>query len=341
MDPEVDLGIDEDVAADLIEDLLGDDFDVQAELEPGKKKPEPTKEEPSDEDPESDDDTDPEGDPEDDSSEDPEEGEGDPEEEEPSEVNPEISDETLVDIKIGDDTYEVNFAELRAGYLRQEDYIAKVNTQEAEYLEKSSKVEELEAQLSSELRQAAVMLTGDLSRYEQINWQGLKEADPAKYNELRVEYAEAKERVTAIVERQRGIDAMHKKAQQLRHEAYVRGQVELADKLVPGFREPEFFKNLVKFGESVGYTQSEIENITDARQLLLLNNAKLYAEGVVKKKAALENRRPAKELPPVIKPGATKSDTSVRTQQTKKAAARLKSENSEEAAAAYLMTLDL
>lgn len=336
MDPELDNGIDDDVAADLIEDLLGDDLDTIEPLDPSKKKPEPEEGEE-------------EGEPEDESEEEEAEGEseeseeGESEEEE-GEGEPEakaIDDDTLVDIQIGEDTYEVNFAELRAGYLRQEDYIAKVTAAEAEHLEKTSKLEELEAQLSGELRQAAVMLTGDLSRYENINWPALKEADLAKYNELRVEATEARERAQAIIDRQRGVELMHKEALRLRQQAYVKGQVELAEKLVPGFREPAFFDSLVKYGKDIGYSKEDIESITDARQLLLLNNARLYAEGVVKKKAALENKRPASELPPVVKPGATKSNTTVKTQQTKKAAARLKSENSEEAAAAYLMTLDL
>jgi hypothetical protein len=323
----VNLG--EDDAAAQFEDLLDDDLETVSD-DPVKK-PEPDAESDEDSSEESDESS------EEDSSEESDEEES----EESEEGEPEgISDDTLVDIQIGEETYEVNFAELRSGYLRQEDYVAKVNAQEAEYLEKSAKVEELEAQLVQELQQASIMMTGDLSRYDRINWQALKEADPAKYNELRVEATEAKERAQAVIDRQRGIEKMHQEAQRLRQVAYIKGQVELAEKIVPGFKEPEFFDKLVAFGKDVGYTQQEIESITDARQLLILNNARLFAEGVVKKKAAMESRRPASELPPVIKPGTTKSANTAKHQQAKKASARLNSEKSVEAAAAYFMTLD-
>lgn len=322
--------------ADAIENLLGDDLDTIG-AEPNVEVPQDA--EPAAVDEDDTDEADVEGNEEPDSEED--EGDGDEEGEGEEDPNPAISDETLVDIQIGDETYEVNFAELRAGYLRQEEFVSKVNEQEAAYLEKSSQLEELQAQLTQELQQVAVMMTGDTSKYDRINWQALKEADPAKYNELRVEATEAKERAQQITQRKTAIEQMHQKAQELRHAAYLKGQVQLAEKIVPGFREPAFFDDLVKFGKNVGYSQQEIEGIVDARQLLILNNARLYAEGVVKKKAAMESNRPAKELPPALKPGVRKSDKSAVHQQSKRASARLNSEKSVDAAAAYLMTLEL
>lgn len=332
--------LDEYAGADAIEALLDDNLDTVEDEPTEATTDEPdTDEGDTDEPDETDGSDDPESDPEESSDDDPEGDESG--EDEPSESDSGITDDTLVDIQIGDDTYEVNFAELRAGYLRQEDYLAKVNVQEAEYLEKTSRIEELEEQLAQELQHVAVMLKGDTGKYDTINWQALKEADPAKYNELRVEATEAKERAQSVVDRKNAIERMHQEAQRLRQEAYLKTQVELAEKLVPGFREPEKFKALVDFGKQVGFTQQEVEGITDARHLLLLNNARLYAEGVVKKKAAMESARPKDELPAVVKPGARKSATSATHQQSKRASARLNSEKSVDAAAAYLMTLDL
>lgn len=324
--------------ANAIEALLGDDLEtliddapVVAEADTDDKPTDAIEDGNDESDIEDDEESDPEAD----------EDEGDEESDEDESSNPIISDETLVDIQIGDDTYEVNFAELRAGYLRQEEYVSKVNQYEAEYLEKSSQLEDLQAQLTQELQQVAVMMAGDTSKYDRINWQALKEADLAKYNELRVEATEAKERAQQVLQRKQAIEQMHQKAQELRHQAYIKGQVELAEKIVPGFRDPAFFDALVRYGKEVGYSQQDIEGIVDARQLLILNNARLYAEGVVKKKAAMESNRPAKELPPVVKPGVRKSDKSAVHQQSKRASARLNSEKSVDAAAAYLMTLDL
>lgn len=261
--------------------------------------------------------------------------------EEPEEDKSEtISDETLVDIQIGEDTYEVNFAELRAGYLRNEDYANKVQAHEAEYDSKLSALEVREAELAEELRLASVMVAGDLNAYEQINWAGLKNADPAKYQELRVEYVEARERAAQVEARRQSIAGMHTEAQKLRHQAYLKGQMALADSIVPGWREPKFLEDLVAFGKSVGHTEEEIRGISDARHLLVLNQAKLYAESQVRRKEAMD-KKVKTNLPPVNKPGAVKEKTSTDRRVVKNAQAAFQRDKSVESAAALLMNFDL
>lgn len=333
--------------ADSLEASLDDngwmpeDANYNAEGEPEGEKP---KRKPNETEPEGEPEGEPDGEEEEvEGEEDGDTDEEDSDEDEPEDeaTNPAITDETLVDIKIGEDDYEVNFAELKSGYLRNEDYVTKVQVHEAEYLEKSAKVEQLEAELAEELQHASVIAVGDLAKYDTINWVALKQADPAKYNELRVEATEAREAANQIIQRREVIKQMHTQAQQLRHNAYVKGQIELADKLVPGFREPEFFASLVKYGEQIGYSKQDIENISDARQLLLLNNARLFAEGVVRRKNAEATQRPKAELPPVVKPGQKKSASTANNQKSKVLSARLKSDGSVESAAAYLESLDL
>ena len=277
--------------------------------------------------------------------EDQEEGESEESDEEESEEPEEgktevVSDETLVDIQIGEDTYEVNFAELKAGYLRNEEFVNKVTAQEAEYDSKLAALETREAELSEELRLASVMVTGDLNAYETINWVGLKAADPAKYQELRVQYAEAKERATAVESRRQNINKMHQEAQRLRHNAYLKNQMVLADTLVPGWREPKFLDDLVSYGKSIGHTEDEIRGISDARHLLVLNNARLHAESQVRRKEAMEKKVTAK-LPPVNKPGAAKEKTSTDRRVVKNAQAAFQRDKSVESAAALLMNFDL
>lgn len=251
-----------------------------------------------------------------------------------------IADETLVDIQIGEDTYEVNFAELRAGYLRNEDYVTKVQQHEAEYETKVADVEAKQAELAEELQLISVMARSDTSRYDKVNWEALKREDPEKYKDLRLEAIDAKEQADALERRRQTIKAMHEQAQALKQEAYLRRQHELADKLVPGYREPAFLAELTAYGKEVGFTEDEIAGISDARHLLLLNNARLYAQGQVRRKEAKE-KAVTKELPPVLKPGQPKERVSTDRQAAKRATARLSSEKSIEAAAALLATFDL
>lgn len=333
---DAETGLDTIDAAGSIEDLIDDNGWLPGDAD--YKEPEPTSE------PDATPDANPEAtdeEPEETEEEDGVEEEGDEEESEEDESKAStVDDEALVDIKIGDDEYEVNILELKSGYLRNEDYVNKVAAHEAEYLEKTVKIEQLEAELAEELQHVAVIVTGDLSKYDRINWAALKDQDPVKYNELRVEATEAREQANALIERRKTIQEMHKKAQELRHQAYVKGQIEIADKIVPGFREPAFFEALVSHGKDIGYSEDEIRSIADARQLFLLNASRLYAESQVRKKSAME-KKVKSDLPPVVKPGAKKEASSTDRQVVKNAKAVFQRDRSVDSAAALLMTLDL
>lgn len=330
--------IDTGDAADSIEDLIDDNGWLPGDEEYVAPVVEATAEE-------EDDDTDGPDEEPDADEEDQEEGESEESDEEESEEPEEgktevVSDETLVDIQIGEDTYEVNFAELKAGYLRNEEFVNKVTAQEAEYDSKLAALETREAELSEELRLASVMVTGDLNAYETINWQALKSADPAKYQQLRVDYIEAKERAQAVESRRQNINAMHAETQRLRQQAHIKNQMVLADTLVPGWREPKFLEDLVSFGKSIGHTEDEIRGISDARHLLVLNNARLHAESQVRRKEAMEKKVTTK-LPPVNKPGVAKEKTSTDRRVVKNAQAAFQRDKSVESAAALLMNFDL
>lgn len=288
--------------------------------------------------------TEPEGDePEEEAeSDEPEEEPEEESEEDETEGEPEVpaldEEKTLIDIDIDGETYEVNLVELKSGYLRQEEYSKRLAEVETKKTEVEEQLAQREVDLNRELELAQVMITGDLRKYDQVDWNRLKQEDPAKYQELRLEAVEAKERVSGIAQRRAQIDAMRQKADQLKHDAYVKRQVELAEKLIPEFRTPEFKTAIVKYGESVGYTEGEILGMSDARQLLLLNQARLYSEGQVRRKAALEQKVPEK-LPPVVKAGAPKAKNSDVKAKAKQTGQRFAKEKSVEAAAAHFMNI--
>lgn len=325
--------IDEADAAGLIEGLLTDDLDLV-----GDEPQEPVEEDRSEEvdadeaDDSADEDT------EADEEETDEEGEEDEDEGETQSTT--VDDETLVDIQIGDDTYEVNFAELKAGYLRNEEFVNRAATLEAEHQEKVAALELKEAELAKELLAASVMINGDLAKFENINWDALKEKDPELYKNAKIEAMEAKEKAQTLNARRTAIEKMHNEAQRLRHQAYLQSQAKLAEKLIPEFNDEGFFDKIVAYAATVGFTADDVASIADARQLVLLNAARLHAESVVRKKETVEKKLP-KDLPPVVKPGQTKATDSGKRKATNQAATRMKSEKSVEAAAAYLMTLDI
>lgn len=329
-------GVSADVAAEQFEALMTDDGALPGDVdyvepepkEEPKEEPEVEPEEPETEgepevEPESDEDVDPEGDSDDDDTED----EGD----EPA-VSP-ISDDTLVDIEIDGEAYEVNLTELKTGYLRQEEFTKRVTELEQKAAEFQEQVSEREVALQRELEMAQVILAGDLSKYDNVDWNRLKTEDPASYQQLRLEAIDAKESLQGLQNRRNQIQSLHEEAQKIKQAVHVKAQIELATKLMPEFKEATFRDGLIKYGKDIGYTEDELYSMTDARQLLLLNQARLYAEGQVRRKEAVA-KKATKELPPVVKAGAPKAKGSESKQAIKLASARFAKDHSVESAAA-------
>ena len=273
---------------------------------------------------------------------DPEEDEEDPEEEseededEGEESEEESEEDTLFDIEIEGEEYEVNLVELKEGYLRNEELVRRTSELESQYQDKITAAETRELELAKELESLSLNQTVELQRYSNINWEALKRDDPEQYRTLRLEALDAQERVQRINQRRNAIQGLHNQAQAIRHEAYLKTQRELAQRIIPDFDKPEFQEAILKYGKEIGYAEDELQSISDARQLLVLNQARLYAESQVRRKAAVA-KKASKDLPPAIKPGAPKTKTQQEGRQAKNLRSKLNQTHDMRDAAAVLM----
>lgn len=225
--------------------------------------------------------------------------EGDPEGEEPEEGTP---DESLFEIEIGEDVYEVNAEELKAGYLRNENYIARSTELEREYEERHAKVAEREVAIEAELDGLIALQQQGLNRFRGVNWNELRQLDPEQYREKRIEFMEEQERVNLFNARKQEIQKLAQEQAQVKQKAYLESQQALAAKLMPEIKDPAFQSELIKYGKEIGYSEEELRSVADARHLLLLNQARLYSQQQLRKKEALEKKVPT-EVPKVAKPG--------------------------------------
>lgn len=323
-------GVSADVAAEQFEALMTDDGALPGDVDYVEPEPKVEPEEPVVE-------GEPEVEPEVEETEDEPEVEEESEEDEDGEDEPTVTpldeDATLVDIEIDGEAYEVNLTELKTGYLRQEEYTKRVTELEQKAEAFQEQVSEREVALQRELEMAQVILAGDLSKYDKVDWEQLKTDDPATYQRLRLEAIDAKESLQGLQNRRNQIQSLHEEAQKIKQAVHVKAQIELATKLMPEFKEATFRDGLIKYGKDIGYTEDELYSMTDARQLLLLNQARLYAEGQVRRKEAVA-KKATKELPPVVKAGAPKAKGSETKQAIKLASARFAKDHSVESAAA-------
>ncbi|WIC41648.1 capsid and scaffold [Pseudomonas phage HZ2201] len=331
-------GMDEFEAAEAFGELLGDDLLAPGdETVDGKVVGEEEEEEVEKETPEGESEDEPEEESEEESEEDPE---GESEDEPEADAEDDLS-EKLFEIPIGDDIYEVNFEELKSGYLRNEEFVTRQAELEEEYAAKLESVDAERANLLAELEQYTVTAIAGANQYDSINWEQLKAQDPEKYQKLRLEALEARDQAQALIKRRNDIKAMQEKRAEIIHSSYIKRQTELAKKLIPEMTTDETWGDkIVAYGKSIGYSEDEIRGIADARQLAVLDAARKWAESQVRRKAALEKKEET-ELPAAVKPVARRAEASEGSKRVKAARANLRKDQSVEAAAALFSSLDI
>ncbi len=258
------------------------------------------------------------------------------EDESEEDAEEESGEEELFEIEIDGEVYEVNKEELYSGYLRNEELVKRQSDLEETIQAKEAELEAEQARVADYLEQ--LLLEGNvvIQKYRNIDWESLKAEDPDTYKQARLEFIEAQEQQQARAARRDQIVNMHKKAQEIKHQAYLQSQHKLAEQLIPELKQEGFADQLISFGKSIGYTEDELKSISDAKALFVLNQARLYAESQVRKKAALE-KKVSKDLPPVVKPGAPKTKAQESSKQRREAIGKLKTTHSLRDAASVLM----
>ena len=207
---------------------------------------------------------------------------------EPEEGNP---DEQTFTVKVNGEEQTVPLTELLKGYSRTEDYKAKTmavaEERRAVEAEKANITTNLKAEYASQLEQATNLFSQFdpvLQEARNIDWQALKQADPASY--LQAQDA-VQERLTAIqqmqaeAQRQRGEaqQGFEQRAEQERTERFnlaadeiVKSRPDLADE--GKFRE--FATQAVESLRTQGFTNEEIADAVDHRVLALADKARKW-----------------------------------------------------------------
>ena len=221
-------------------------------------------------------------------------------------------------VKVDGEEFEVTLDELRDGYQRQADYTRKSQSlaeQRKTYEANLQAVQNERQKYSQVLEQMSQNQNYELQRFENIDWKELKDEDPMEYMEKRLEYQEAKDRVTQLNnERAR----VQQQSQQEFNEIVtqkVQQEAELLAKALPEYSEPgsTLKTDLRNYALSLGFPANEIDSITDHRVVLVLHKAMLQdnaAKGVKKVKVA----------PKVVKSGTpqTKSQRVKKVAQVKR-----------------------
>ena len=135
----------------------------------------------------------------------------------------------------------------------------------------------------------------------------LFESDPIGYMEEKLKYDESKAQYDQNMYQLQNVQNQRAQAQQEAHQTYLQEQAQVLTQFIPEIADPkkgEAIKNaLVDTGVSYGFTPEEMQNVTDARYVRALNDARKYRELVAKRKSTQSKGEKAR---PMVKAGAKK-----------------------------------
>ena len=195
----------------------------------------------------------------------------------------ELSDDTLVTVKIDGKTQQVTLKEAREGYQRQSDYSRRMNA----FREEQQQFEAVRQQVSVEREQYGQLL-GALQQQllqampQEPDWEKLHREDPLNYPLIRDQWRDYQERLVATKAEQERLNYLKQQESMAQRQLILdEGRKYLADK-VPEWRDPkkwaEAAVKLKDYGRQVGYTDAELAEASDPRALIVLDKARKYDE---------------------------------------------------------------
>lgn len=273
-----------------------------------------------------------------------EEADDDTEEDDDSEYEDEeeVEEEQTFTVKAAGEEKQVTLDELKKSYQLGSDYTKK--TQE---IAEQRKVIEAEAKAIIEARQVRDEYSQKLQAVQQFlvgsndsreDLAAMKENDPIGYAVKVAEMTEKKEQLQLVQAEQQRIAQQQQADRSAQMQRIVEQESQKLAQSLPEFSDKvkgEQIRNDIRsYGKSVGFTDEELSQVYDSRQVLTIHKAMMY-DKLVKSKPGMKKK--VSNAPKMVKGGA-KVKQSV-TDRTKKQMQRLQQTGSARDAAALFENL--
>lgn len=136
----------------------------------------------------------------------------------------------------------------------------------------------------------------------------LFESDPIGYMEEKLKYDEAKAGYDQQLFQIHQVQQQTQQQQAQAHQSYLQEQAEILKQHIPEIADPEkgdkIKGDLMQVGMDYGFTAEEMAQVSDARYVWALNDARKYRQLVAKRKQAQQKGEKAR---PVVRAGAKKT----------------------------------
>ena len=228
---------------------------------------------------------------------------------------------------------DVTLSELKDSYVASAE--AKRIQEEAKTLRESIQEQQRtsEERYKAQLAQAAALVEdlekSALSRFEGVNWNELRQSDPSEWAALKTEYEQTRQALDArkrnvaqgIQQYQQQMQAQQKQALD-QHLAKEREALMTAWPEMAGEKGEAVRTALVKDLKARGFSDAEIEGVSDHRVLLMARDAMRWRESASKTDAA--KKKIVKIAKKTIRPGAKQTKDEQRTEALQPIRQRLK-----------------
>lgn len=176
-------------------------------------------------------------------------------------------------VRLPDGT-EIQVAELRRGQLREADY-----TQKTQVLAESRKILDDAAQrMSVQLGWLTQQATAELQQFANVDWAGLMEQDPAKFQRERLRHEQAREKFATLRAREQEILQTVQQRQQAEAGQRRKAAVQFLSKNYPGGWSQGEYQSLLAYAQQHGWPQQAVENWDDPLVFMMLRKARAFDE---------------------------------------------------------------
>ena len=220
-------------------------------------------------------------------------------------------DEKFV-VKVDGKEIEVPKDELIRGYQREADY-----TRKTQKLAEERKLVESEFQQVRGEREQYSQILGQLQQKlqelqpQEPDWNRLEVEDPTEYARQWTSHQRRQQQVYAVQAEQERLNQMRQAELQKTMQQIMATEVSRLKEKIPEWSSPEKArvegKALLEYGQNLGFSEQELNTITDSRALLALHKAWKYDQMMSKRP---EFQAKIKKAPKMVTPGSAGSVSS-------------------------------
>jgi len=231
----------------------------------------------------------------------------------------------LFTVKVDGQEQQVTLDDLKRSYSGQA-YIQK-GMQDAANQKKQT--EEMYQQLLQEREQVVQLMNqlqnGQVAQMPQPPSQDLLKRDPIGYVEAKAKYDDAMVAYNKQQQQLQNVQAQQQQAYLQYREQQVQQNAEVLRKQIPDFNDPKkaqkLTQDMMEYARFRGYSDDDINNIVEARDLMTLHDAMNWRK-LQKSKSQVNSK--TKNARPMVKAGAKKSSQSQSQKQKQEAVSRMR-----------------